>query len=135
MSADDRSPGVLAEAAYVSLRTFRRNGSSVDTAVWLAGLDRSLVVFTDGTSWKVKRVRANPRCAVAVCDSRGNVSGEWQDGSARIVDDPEREERAYEILRAKYGWQMRALDLVSWIGGRIGRRVVLEIDVAGKALA
>jgi PPOX class probable F420-dependent enzyme len=124
----DRSPGALADARYVSLRTFRRNGSSVDTPVWAAGLDRSLVLFTDGTSWKVKRLRASPRCEVAVCDARGNVSGDWRSGTAQVVGDPARERRAYEVLRAKYGWQMRSLDLVSWAFGRIGRRVVLEIE-------
>jgi len=44
-----------------------------------------------------------------------------------VITDPERERRAFEALRAKYGLQMRVLDLASWIGGRIGRRVVLEV--------
>jgi uncharacterized protein len=118
---------MLAESPYVSLRTFRPNGSSVDTPVWIAGLDDSLVAFTDGTSWKVKRVRADPRCALAVCNVVGKLSSDWLDAAVTIVEDPRRERQAYEILRAKYGWQMRALDLTSWIGGRIGRRVVLEI--------
>ena len=117
----------LAAATYVSLRTFRKNGTSVDTAIWIAGFDGSLVGFTDGTSHKVKRIRANPRCAVAICGAAGSVSSDWVEGKVEIVGDPERERRAYEVLRAKYGLQMRALDLVSWIGGRIGRRVVLEI--------
>jgi len=128
MPAHDPNHAMLAKAPYVSLRTFRRGGSSVDTPVWSAGLDDSLVAFTDGTSWKVKRARANPRCEVAVCNAVGAVSGEWVQGSVRVVGDPERERRAYEALRAKYGWQMRALDFVSWIGGRIGRRVILEIS-------
>jgi PPOX class probable F420-dependent enzyme len=117
----------FADARYASLRTFRRDGSTVETPVWIAPLDRSLVLFTDGTSWKVKRVRRDPRCAVAVCDMFGNASGPWIPASAQIVGDADRAERAYEALRAKYGWQMRALDFVSWLGGRIGRRVILEI--------
>lgn len=127
MPAHDPALSVLAEATYVSLRTFRRDGSSVDTPVWVAGLDGSLVAFTDGTSWKVKRLRANPHCAVAVCNAVGTVSSEWFPGSIDVIADPERGRRAFEALRAKYGLQMRMLDLVSWIGGRIGRRVVLEV--------
>lgn len=119
-------------ADYASLRTFRRDGSSVDTPVWIAALDGSLVAFTDGTSWKVKRIRSNPSCAVAVCDAVGRVSGDWRPATVRIVVDPAQEQRAYEALRAKYGWQMRALDLVSWIGRRIGRRVVLQIQLGGQ---
>jgi len=130
MLAQAPSYPTLAEATYASLRTFRRNGSSVDTPVWIAGLDGILVAFSDGTSWKVKRVRANHHCAIAVCNVAGNVSSEWIDGSVAIIGDAERERRAYEALRGKYGWQMRALDLVSWIGGRIGRRVVLEIRLS-----
>ena len=121
------SRAMLAEATYVSLRTFRKNGTPVDTAVWIAGLDGSLVAFTDGTSHKVKRIRASSRCALAVCGVSGTVSSPWVDGTATIVADTDRERRAYEALRAKYGLQMRALDRVSWIGGRIGRRVVVEI--------
>ena len=127
MPAHDSALSVLAEAPYVSLRTFRRDSSSVDTPVWVAGLDGSLVAFTDGTSWKVKRLRANPHCAIAVCNAVGTVSSEWFPGSVDVIVDPEHERRAFEALRAKYGLQMRMLDLVSWIGGRIGRRVVLDV--------
>ncbi len=128
MTSDDRAG--FAAARYVSLRTFRRNGSSVDTPLWLAGLDSSLVVFTDGTSWKVKRLRANPRCALALCDLRGNLRGPWREAVARFVDDPAREARAYQVLQAKYGLAMRVLGFFSWIGGRIGRRVVIELELA-----
>ena len=117
----------FADARYASLRTFRRDGSTAETPVWIAALDRSVVLFTEGTSWKVKRVRRDSRCAIAVSNAFGTVSGPWVPSSARIIDDPDRERRAYEALRAKYGWQMRAVDLVSWIGRRIGRRVVLEV--------
>jgi len=117
----------IAERQYLSLRTFRRDGSAVDTAVWAAGLERAIVVFTDGTSWKVKRIRRNPACAVAVCDAFGNVSGDWTSGEARIVDDAAREEAAYASLRAKYGVRMKVADVGSWIAGRIGRRKIIEI--------
>jgi len=129
--AHDPTLSAFARATYVSLRTFRRNGSSVDTPVWVAELDGSLVAFTDGTSWKVKRVRANSHCAVAICNAVGGVSSERIQGSAYVIADPERERRAYQALRAKYGLQMRVLDLVSWIGGRIGRRVILEVVLSG----
>lgn len=123
----------LAERSYLSLRTYRRDGTPVDTAVWAAGLDGALVVFTDGTSWKVKRIRRNPDCAVAVCDAFGNISGPWIAGRVRIIDDPERERRAYESLRAKYGVRMRVADIGSWIAGRIDRRKVLQITLTEPA--
>lgn len=130
MSPHEDAVRLLAAAAYVSLRSYRRDDSAVDVPVWVAGLDGALVVFTDGTSWKVKRLRRSPRCAVAVCDVRGRLSGPWHEATAAIVFDADRERRAYEALRAKYGWRMRALDLLSTVAGRIGRRVVLALDLA-----
>lgn len=43
----------LDDATYVSLRTYRRNGSPVDTPVWQAPLQGYLVADTDGRSYKV----------------------------------------------------------------------------------
>ena len=117
----------LANARYVSLRTFRSNGTAVDTPLWIAGLEGRLVGFTDGTSYKVKRIRADPRAAVAICDVSGRVSSGWVGGRAAIVDDRDVEPLAYAVLREKYGLQMRVLGFFSWLGGRIGRRVVLEV--------
>jgi hypothetical protein len=117
----------LADEAYVNLETFKRDGSGVRTPVWVASLDGKMVIFTDGTSYKVKRLRRNPKVCVAACDVRGGTAGPWAEGTCTIVDAPDREERAYEVLRAKYGLQMRAIDFFSWLFGRIGRRVILEV--------
>lgn len=119
--------GPLADETYVNLETFKVDGTGVRTPVWVAPLDDTLVVFTDGTSYKVRRIRRNSRVRVAACDVRGGNNGPWSEGICVVMDDGAREARAYEALREKYGWQMRVVDLVSWLGGRIGRRAVLEI--------
>lgn len=119
----------LADQTYVNLETFKRDGTGVRTPVWVAPLDGNLVIFTDGTSYKVKRVARDSRARVAVCDVRGGNNGTWFDGTCSVITDDAREARAYEALRAKYGLQMRVVDLFSWLGGRIGRRVVLEVSV------
>ena len=120
----------LDQERYISLETFRRDGSGVQTPVWMAALDGRLVIFTDGTSYKVKRLRNNPKCRVAGCDARGKVHGAWHDGSCAILSDPAQIARAYAALRKKYGWQMRLLDLFAFIGRRISRRAVLEVALA-----
>jgi PPOX class probable F420-dependent enzyme len=122
-----RSVESLATESYVSLATFRKSGVTVETPVWVAPLDGRLVVVTDGTSAKVKRIRANDRVRLAPCDVRGKVLGNWLEGRARIIADREHAERAHAALVGKYGWQMRLLDLGSWVGGRISRRAYLEI--------
>lgn len=121
----------LDQERYISLETFRKDGTGVKTPVWAAPLDGKLVVFTDGTSYKVKRLRNNPKVRVAGCDARGAViKTEWLDGSARIVtDDGAYIERAHRALKDKYGWQLRLLDFFSRLGGRIGRRAYLELTL------
>jgi PPOX class probable F420-dependent enzyme len=55
----------LSNEAYISLATFRRNGNAVQTPVWFAILDGELFVVTDGTTARVKRIRATRRVRVA----------------------------------------------------------------------
>lgn len=119
----------LAQEAYINLATFRRNGKAVETPVWCAAIGDKLYVFTDGTSAKVKRLRATPRIRIAACNAWGRVNGAWVEGSGRIVNNPKLVERAYRALRDKYGWQMWLVDLTSRLAGRIGRRAILELTV------
>src|SRR5512143_1892301 len=122
----------LSTEAYISLATFRRNGKAVDTPVWFAILDGKLYVVTDGTSAKVKRIRATKKVRVAPCNAWGGVTGEWTDGMGRIVTEKRLVTRAHTALSDKYGWQMWLLDTVSRLFGRIGRRAYLELAVNKK---
>jgi PPOX class probable F420-dependent enzyme len=118
----------FADAKYFSLRSFKKDGNPVDTAVWFAPLDGKWVVFTDGTSFKVKRIRRNARVQVARCDMRGKVLGPWVSGTARVVEgEPAYDQRAYAALNAKYGWIMRLGTIMATLGGRVARRRILEI--------
>jgi PPOX class probable F420-dependent enzyme len=121
----------LDDERYINLETFKKDGNGVKTPVWAAPLDGRLVVFTDGTSYKVKRLRRDPRIRAAPCDVRGNVKGAWLDGTGRILDDDADKARAMAALRRKYGWQIRVLDVFSWLGRRIGRRAFLELTIGG----
>jgi PPOX class probable F420-dependent enzyme len=121
----------LDDERYINLETFKKDGNGVKTPVWAAPLDGRLVVFTDGTSYKVKRLRRDPRIRAAPCDVRGNVKGSWLDGTGRILDDDADKARAMAALRRKYGWQIRVLDVFSWLRRRIGRRAFLELTIGG----
>jgi len=120
----------LDDAKYINLATYRKDGSLAETPVWAAPLGGKLVVFTLRETYKVKRVRNNPRVRVARCDVRGKLLGEWYDGTCRIVEDPEHEKRAYAALRRKYGVMMRLGDVLSSLTGRMKRRIVLEIALS-----
>jgi PPOX class probable F420-dependent enzyme len=126
----------FADAKYVNLRSFKRDGSAVDTPVWFATLGDRILIFTDGTSYKVKRIRRNGKVELARCDARGGLLGPWLPGQCRIVEgDPELISRAYDALNAKYGWMMRLGTVFSTIAGRVKRRLILEatLDTAVKA--
>lgn len=123
----------LDQADYISLRSYKRDGTAVDTPVWCAPLAGKLVLFTLRESYKVKRVKRNPTVQVARCDMRGKLLGPWLDGTCRAVDDAEHESRAYAALTAKYGWRMRVGDFFSGLVGRKRRRVILEIALTAAA--
>jgi PPOX class probable F420-dependent enzyme len=86
---------------YLSLTSFRRDGSGVATPMWFVSDNGQLVVETDADSYKVKRIRRDPHVRVAVCDARGRLRGEAVDAEARLLPDSERE-RVERLLARKY---------------------------------
>jgi len=87
--------------SYISLETFKKNGEGVKTPVWFVLHDDALYAYTEADSWKVKRIRNNPRVRVAGCNFRGDVKGEWVDAKATLIDGDERL-AADERLDRKY---------------------------------
>jgi hypothetical protein len=117
----------LGDEAYVNLASFRRDGREVRTPVWIARDGEHLVVYTNGESGKVKRIRNGGRVRLAACDARGKVRGEWVDASARVRSDPAAIERGVEAVRRKYGWQAGLVMLGARVFGRWPQRAVIEI--------
>jgi PPOX class probable F420-dependent enzyme len=86
---------------YISLETFKKNGQGVKTPVWFVLHNNIFYVYTEADSWKVKRIRNNPRVRVAACNIRGVVKGPWLEGAASRVDGEERRV-ADTLLDRKY---------------------------------
>ncbi len=86
---------------YISLETFKKNGQGVKTPVWFVVHERALYAYTEAESWKVKRIRNNPRVRVAVCDVRGRIKGPWLDATASLVEGDQRL-AANRLLDRKY---------------------------------
>jgi uncharacterized protein len=115
--------GSLAGERYISLTTFKRDGTAVSTPVWVTSDDgRRLLVWSATKTWKVRRLRRDGRVLVAPCTFRGRERGPRVGGRARLVRDPGID----ELLRRKYGWQKRALDLVNG-GSKPASWSVIEI--------
>ncbi len=114
---------------YLSLATFRANGTPVATPIWFVALGGRLYVGTLADSGKVKRLRRSSRARIAVCDARGRLRGEWRDVTARLVDDPDVIDRAEAALRKKYGWQKAVLNLLARLRGRRHHRAHIELEL------
>lgn len=81
-------PTSLADAQFVQLTTFRRDGTGVPTPVWVVPLDGGAIgVWTMAGTGKVKRARRSGEVTLAVCDRRGTVSGPTVPGTARLLDE------------------------------------------------
>ena len=121
---------ILGSVPFSRLTTFKRDGTPVGVPIWQASGDGKVYMFTEAGSWKVKRLRRNPRIEITTCDWRGNLDGgpTWT-GTARIVDDAAGVARAYEHLDKKYGWQKWITDSLSKLSGRYDKRAILEITL------
>jgi PPOX class probable F420-dependent enzyme len=115
---------------YVSLLTYRKDGRGVRTPVWItpAAVARAYV-YTNRTSGKVKRIRNNPCVRIAPCTMRGDLLGEWQEATARLVDNADERDRGLRTFVDKYGWQMRLALVVSRLSGRYRERALIEITL------
>ncbi|MFG3349959.1 PPOX class F420-dependent oxidoreductase [Streptomyces sp. NPDC048018] len=115
-------PEELRHGRYVSLTTFRTNGTGVATPVWYAVEGEELYAWTRTDSWKVKRLRHDPRVVAAVCDMRGNVAADALRvaGTARLVTGDELR-RVRRLLSRKYTWQFWVVDWPAMLF-RLGKR-------------
>lgn len=112
----------LGKAPYVSLTTYRRNGTGVATPVWAARDADTLYVWTRSDSWKVKRLGRDQRVEVTVCDVRGRVKegAKSAQGTATLLG-KEDLPRVRKLLGRKYTWQFYLLDWPATIA-RLGKR-------------
>jgi len=127
----------LATERYVSITTFRRDGSPASTPVWVVSDDpRRLIVATGADTWKVRRIRRNPHVRVAGCNARGWIHGGAIDGVARLVDE---EPLVRRLQVEKYGWQKRLIEASYELVRRLRRKpreesVFIEIVAAPQAV-
>ena len=119
--------GILGRSKYISLTTFRKNGTPVATPVWVVRDGDSLRVITGAESGKAKRVRNNPAVTVAPCDMRGKAKGAAVAGTAVLLD-PSGTAVTLELVRHKYGLMGR---LLGWSNERRARKSGVGTDQIG----
>jgi uncharacterized protein len=93
----------IGRSRYVSLVTYRRNGTPVATPVWHVVSGGELLIVSEADAWKVKRIRHDSRAMVTVCNIRGRTvpGAPSAKGTARLLD-PAETQAARRLLARKY---------------------------------
>ena len=113
-------------ADYVLLTTFTKDGRPKPTAIWAAPDGDRLLVITQETSWKVKRIRNTPRVTIAACDVRGNPKGEAVEAVAAILD-KSANGTTYDAIGKRYGLFGKTFNVFSKLRGGMKNNVTLEL--------
>ena len=117
---------------YLSVTSFKRDGTGVATPVWFVSDGSRLLALTDVHSWKVRRMRHEPRVLVAPCRANGKLRGEPVPARVELLTATTDLERVQRLLHERYKLSYRLVMLVY----RLGRRLRGERSVAdGAALA
>src|SRR4029450_11815445 len=86
---------------YLSLTSFRRDGSGVAPPVWVgqaAGRPRGV---PEASSYKVRRIRRDPRVTIAPCTATGRLRGTPVPAWAEVLPDAE-VARVERLMARKY---------------------------------
>ena len=112
----------LGDEQYVSLTTYRRDGTPVATAVWVATDGDYHVVPTGADTGKVKRLRNDSRVQLRPCTRSGAVADDAPTvtGTAAIVDDASGGEQLRQAIAQKYGLQYKAFASARRVASAVG---------------
>lgn len=113
----------FADQKYISLETCRADGTPVQTTVWVLEEGGTIYVRTGPVTGKVKRIRKNPHVRIAPSDFRGNATGAWVEGEARLVDGADAS-RVLGLFNKKYGMRGRLVEFVNGLRGMHATTVV-----------
>ena len=93
---------------YLSLTSFRRDGTGVVTLLWFVADGDRLLIMTDPHSFKAKRIRRNPHVTIAPCSARGRLLGEPVRARAEVLPDGELP-RVEQLMWRKYRFDRVAI--------------------------
>jgi PPOX class probable F420-dependent enzyme len=128
-------PGTATPACsgkYLSLTSFRRDGTGVATPVWFVEADGRLLVETDAGSYKVRRIRRDPRVTIAPCTATGRLRGTPVPAWAELLPDAEIC-RVDQLIARKFRVDLLVIKPIRSLQAALHRRrrrgtpVVLEI--------
>jgi PPOX class probable F420-dependent enzyme len=117
---------------YLSVTSYRRDGTGVPTPVWFVQEDGRLLIETDANSYKVRRIRRNPSVTVATCTATGRLRGAPVAAHAQLLTDAE-VTRVERLMARKYRVDLVVIKPIRTLQAALhrsrprGRPVVLTI--------
>jgi PPOX class probable F420-dependent enzyme len=121
---------------YLSLTSFRRDGTGVATPVWFVEDGGRLLVETDAASFKVRRIRRDPRVTIAPCTATGRLRGTPVPAWAELLPDAD-VARVEQLMARKYRVDLLFIKPFRSLQRALHRNrpretpVVLELTTAG----
>ena len=91
---------------YISVETYKKNNDAVRTPVWFVIKNNLVYVVTRDQTGKVKRLKNNQKVKIASCKIKGDITGKWVKGTAKILDVDETAE-IVKLRDKKYGFFSR----------------------------
>jgi PPOX class probable F420-dependent enzyme len=110
---------------YLNVETFRKNGAGVKTPVWFVRDEERLLIWTETTSGKAKRMKNNPRVKIVPSKGDGTPVGEWVAATVRLDDSAAALKQIQALMSKKYGWMFAVFGLL----GRLRRSQYTSIQV------
>lgn len=93
--------GARIPGKYLSLTSFKRDGTGVATPVWFVDDGERLLVTTGADSFKVKRIRRNPHVTIAPCTASGRLRSDPVAAIAGLLPADELP-RVQQLMARKY---------------------------------
>jgi hypothetical protein len=105
--------------------SYKASGELKKLQVWLVVTDGRIEFLTPGNSYKVKRVRKNPRVLCYV----GSKDGPSIPGAAQIITDRSEVARVYRKYWKVHPLRMTiVIGLIIWIEMLLNKRVVVRVQ-------
>ncbi len=111
---------------YLSLETYKRDNTPIQTPVWFVIDNDQLYITTKETTGKVKRLRNNQNARIAVCSMKGDIKSNWVDVGLEKIPEESNVEKIVKLRKKKYGFSAR---LVSMFTSQKGKTMAYSIEV------
>ena len=111
---------------YLSLETYKRDNTPIQTPVWFVIDNDQLYITTKETTGKVKRLRNNQNARIAVCSMKGDIKSNWVDVGLEKIPEESNVEKIVKLRKKKYGFSAR---LISMFTSQKGKTIAYSIVV------